>query len=164
MIRVVHLGSGSPIRILILYSSRIPGSKRHRIPDPDPQHWYKVQTYIFYNILHLAHYPFAVFWHGVSCVGGRGKGGGGQDVKPIWGFTDLLFLPGRGLTTSRNNTQREIQGPCRHPPYFNRFRFLLTHVSPVLWTRKDFFWIRIPLFSSFRIQIRISFRILHEFF
>ncbi len=28
----------SRIRILIFYSSRIQGSKRHRIPDPDPQH------------------------------------------------------------------------------------------------------------------------------
>jgi hypothetical protein len=36
MIRVVHPGSGS----VIFYPSRIPGSKRHRIPipDPDPQH------------------------------------------------------------------------------------------------------------------------------
>ncbi len=32
-------GSGSRIRILIFYPSRIQGSKRHRIPDPDPQHW-----------------------------------------------------------------------------------------------------------------------------
>jgi hypothetical protein len=40
MIRVVHPGSGSQIRILILYPSwiRIQGSKRHRITDPDPQH------------------------------------------------------------------------------------------------------------------------------
>ncbi len=38
MIRVVH--PGSRIRILTFYLSRIldPGSKRHRIPDPDPQH------------------------------------------------------------------------------------------------------------------------------
>ncbi len=35
MIRVVHPGS----RILTFYPSRIQGSKRHRIPDPDPQHW-----------------------------------------------------------------------------------------------------------------------------
>jgi hypothetical protein len=38
MIRDVHLGS----RILIFYLSRIPGSKRHRIPDPDPQHCLKL--------------------------------------------------------------------------------------------------------------------------
>ncbi len=37
MIRVVH--PGSRIRILTFYPSRIQGSKRHRIPDPDPQHW-----------------------------------------------------------------------------------------------------------------------------
>jgi hypothetical protein len=36
MIRVVH--SGSRIRMLTFYPSRIQGSKRHRIPDPDPQH------------------------------------------------------------------------------------------------------------------------------
>ncbi len=35
----------SRIRILTFYSSRVPdpgsrGSKRHRIPDPDPQHWF----------------------------------------------------------------------------------------------------------------------------
>ncbi len=36
MTRVVYPGSGSRIRILIFYPSRIPGSKRHRIPDPNP--------------------------------------------------------------------------------------------------------------------------------
>ncbi len=36
MIRVVH--SGSQIQILTFYPSRIQGSKRHRIPDPDPQY------------------------------------------------------------------------------------------------------------------------------
>ncbi len=36
MIRVVH--PGSRIRMLTFYPSRIQGSKRHRIPDPDPQH------------------------------------------------------------------------------------------------------------------------------
>ncbi len=40
MIRVVH--PASCIRILIFYPSRIQGSKRHRIPDLDPQHWEKV--------------------------------------------------------------------------------------------------------------------------
>jgi hypothetical protein len=46
MIQVVHPGSGSRIRILIFYPSRIQGSKSHWIPDlgkrhriPDPQHW-----------------------------------------------------------------------------------------------------------------------------
>jgi hypothetical protein len=39
MIQDVHPGSGSRIRILIFYPSRIFGSKRHRIPDPNPQHW-----------------------------------------------------------------------------------------------------------------------------
>ncbi len=34
MIRVVHPGSGSGF-----YPSQIPGSKRHWILDPDPQHW-----------------------------------------------------------------------------------------------------------------------------
>jgi hypothetical protein len=38
MILVVHPGSGSGIRILIFCSSRIQGSKRHRIPDPDLHH------------------------------------------------------------------------------------------------------------------------------
>ncbi len=37
MIRVVR--PRSRIRILTFYPSRIQGSKRHRIPDPDPQHW-----------------------------------------------------------------------------------------------------------------------------
>ncbi len=37
MIRVVRPESGSRIRILIFYPSRIPGSKSHRIPDP--QHY-----------------------------------------------------------------------------------------------------------------------------
>jgi hypothetical protein len=36
MIRDVYLGSGSQIRILIFYPSRIPGSKRHQIPGPNP--------------------------------------------------------------------------------------------------------------------------------
>ncbi len=39
MIRVVH--PGSRIRMLTFYPSRIQGSKRHRIPDPDPQHWFE---------------------------------------------------------------------------------------------------------------------------
>jgi hypothetical protein len=34
MNRVVHLGSGS----WFFYPSRIQGSKKHRIPDPEPQH------------------------------------------------------------------------------------------------------------------------------
>ncbi len=37
MIRVVHPGSESRIWILIFYTSRIQGSKRQRIPDPE--HW-----------------------------------------------------------------------------------------------------------------------------
>jgi hypothetical protein len=39
MIWVVHPGSG--IRILTFYPSRIQGSKRHRIPDPE--HWMKIR-------------------------------------------------------------------------------------------------------------------------
>jgi hypothetical protein len=35
-------------RILIFYPSRIQGSKRHRMPDPDPQHWEYV--YLFSEI------------------------------------------------------------------------------------------------------------------
>jgi hypothetical protein len=46
MSRVVH--PGSKIRILIFYPSRIQGSKRHRIPDPDPQHWLKLGTNRFF--------------------------------------------------------------------------------------------------------------------
>jgi hypothetical protein len=50
MIRVVHPGSGSRIRMLTIShpGSRIPdpGVKKapnpgSRIPDPDPQHWYR---------------------------------------------------------------------------------------------------------------------------
>jgi hypothetical protein len=36
--RKYDLGCSSRIRILSFYPSRIPGSKRHWIPDPDPQH------------------------------------------------------------------------------------------------------------------------------
>jgi hypothetical protein len=32
-------GCSFRIRILTFYPSRIQGSKRHQIPDPDPQHW-----------------------------------------------------------------------------------------------------------------------------
>ncbi len=32
-------GCSSRIRMLTFYPSRIQGSKRHWIPDPDPQHW-----------------------------------------------------------------------------------------------------------------------------
>ncbi len=38
-------GSGSRIRILIFYPSRSPGAKSHRIPDPDPQHWFSVEFF-----------------------------------------------------------------------------------------------------------------------
>ncbi len=42
MIRVVYPGSG--YRIRIFYPSRIQGSKRHRIPDPDTQQWFKLNN------------------------------------------------------------------------------------------------------------------------
>ncbi len=32
-------GCSSRVRILIFYPSQIPNPKKHRIPDPDPQHW-----------------------------------------------------------------------------------------------------------------------------
>ncbi len=38
--RKYDLGCSSRIRILILYPSRNQGSKRFRIADPDPHHWY----------------------------------------------------------------------------------------------------------------------------
>jgi hypothetical protein len=44
MIRVVH--PGSRIWILTFYISRIQGSKSHRNPDPDPQHWLKPVDWI----------------------------------------------------------------------------------------------------------------------
>jgi hypothetical protein len=44
MIRVVLSGSRS--QFLIFYPSRILGSKRHRIPDPDPLHWKKLQIHL----------------------------------------------------------------------------------------------------------------------
>jgi hypothetical protein len=43
-------GCSSRFRILTFYPSRIPGSKRHRIPDPDPQHCmaaYKAWQHIY---------------------------------------------------------------------------------------------------------------------
>ncbi len=57
-----HSGSEffpSRIRILAFYSSRIPGSKKHRIPDTDPQHWLcsnydSLFAIIFYNLLFLS--------------------------------------------------------------------------------------------------------------
>jgi hypothetical protein len=40
------MGLGSGIRDpgsgKILFRIRVQGSKRHRIPDPDPQHWYQL--------------------------------------------------------------------------------------------------------------------------
>jgi hypothetical protein len=47
MIRDVHPGPGSRIRILIFTrpGSRIQGSKRHRIPDPDTQDWVNYSVY-----------------------------------------------------------------------------------------------------------------------
>jgi hypothetical protein len=50
MIRNVHSGSGSRIRILIFFThpgSRIQGSKRHRIPDPDSQHCISRESHLF---------------------------------------------------------------------------------------------------------------------
>jgi hypothetical protein len=38
-ILIFYPSRGSRIRMLTFYPSRIQGSKRHRIPDPDPQHW-----------------------------------------------------------------------------------------------------------------------------
>ncbi len=49
MIRVVHPGSGS---ILFTHpGSRIQGSKRHRIPDPDPQHRFHVGSWLFWLVV-----------------------------------------------------------------------------------------------------------------
>jgi hypothetical protein len=49
------MGLGSGIRHQrsgirkILFRTQIQGSKRHRIPDPDPQHWLPVlDTYIYH--------------------------------------------------------------------------------------------------------------------
>jgi hypothetical protein len=42
--RKYNPGCSSRIRILTLYPSRIQGSKRHRIPDPDPQHCHSART------------------------------------------------------------------------------------------------------------------------
>ncbi len=46
-------GSGSRIQILIFYLSRIQGSKRHRIPDPDPQHcpYYMISKWLSPRVL-----------------------------------------------------------------------------------------------------------------
>jgi hypothetical protein len=38
--RKYDTGCSSRIRMLIFYPSRIQGPKRHRIPDPEPQHWW----------------------------------------------------------------------------------------------------------------------------
>jgi hypothetical protein len=40
----VYPGSESRTRIWIFYPSRIQGLKRHRITDPDPQHWLYVPS------------------------------------------------------------------------------------------------------------------------
>jgi hypothetical protein len=63
MIRVVH--PGSRIRMLTFYPSRIQGSKRHRIPDPDPQHCFSC----FYNMLFCCaeNTKTAVLVRGVKC-------------------------------------------------------------------------------------------------
>ncbi len=49
-------GCSSRIRILTSYPSRIQGLKRHRIPDPDPQHWLVCTLHICFLSSHL-------FWH-----------------------------------------------------------------------------------------------------
>ena len=56
MIRVVHPGSW--IRMLTFYPSRIPdfgsrGQKRHRILDPDPQHWFLYCSDSLFSLLLL---------------------------------------------------------------------------------------------------------------
>ena len=45
------MGLGSRIRKKTHSGSRIQGSKRHRIPDPDPQHWF----------LHLYSFTFSIY-------------------------------------------------------------------------------------------------------
>ncbi len=51
MIRVVHPGSGS--LHFTHPGSRIQGSKRHRIPDPDPQNWLIPLTILIFSLLSL---------------------------------------------------------------------------------------------------------------
>ncbi len=48
-------GCSSRIRMLTFYppGSRIQGSKRHRIPDPDPQHWVLLKASFFVFIFKL---------------------------------------------------------------------------------------------------------------
>ncbi len=54
-------GCSSRIWILTLYPSRIPGSKRHRIPDPDPQHCLSlILSFLCHYVSSLTHslFPF----------------------------------------------------------------------------------------------------------
>ncbi len=79
-------GCSSRIWILTLYPSRIPGSKRRRIPDPDPQHWLKVYTHMHMKRLRLkgAHVGTDVFVAlvGVGEKGGEGRRNGGRRFPP----------------------------------------------------------------------------------
>jgi hypothetical protein len=63
------MGLGSEIRDpeKIYSGSRIQGSERHRIQDPDPQHCYSVFSFIHYPVLYFPYtgtgtIPFVVFY------------------------------------------------------------------------------------------------------
>ncbi len=73
-------------RILIFYPSRIQGSKRHRIPDPDPQHFQELNFRKIFTHFQVAH--FKIRRRNFGPVGMRGPlpvQPGGQLQRPSTG-------------------------------------------------------------------------------
>ncbi len=106
MIRDVH--PGFRIRILIFYPSRIriQESKRHRTPDPDPQHWQGGTGYLIWRSARLSASDSAPF-QAASVVPYSGPAHGKTNEKsdPDQGAQRGLLLfsirqpdPGLGLS------------------------------------------------------------------
>ncbi len=98
MIRDVHTG-------LMFYPSQIHGSKRHRIPDPDPQHCIAVQFRKLIILLRKFPWQFR-YWRDIF-----------SDINSLCGFQTgwLSLLRGRALPASRRRSNSSRSSQMRSP-------------------------------------------------
>jgi hypothetical protein len=113
MIRVVHPGSRSRIRILTFYPSRIQGLKGHRIPDLDPQRCRNELRTLFVAVSQTPEKTFSATQREERLReknGRRGKEQCQSDRKKVWVVFTILVLTkqqdARILFTSNNVTKQ----------------------------------------------------------
>ncbi len=96
-------GCSSRIQILTFYPSRIQGSKRHRIPDPDPQHW----SYVFcvFRLVAFKRWLWAV----IERMSGLEK----QDLVYFWTGSPALPASEEGFQPMPSVTIRFVSSEYR---------------------------------------------------